>query len=539
MANPIVQRIQYVLKIVNNQFAEDDSPMAHPIRPESYVSMDNFYTTTVYDKGAEVVRMKGMDRFFEHHDGEAATCDDFRHDMEDANEVDLSQFERWYSQAGTPHLEVVSTKFHRQAQVYEISFTQHTPPTPGQPEKKPQVIPIKIGLLGRTNKADLLNPHTMVLHMTKPTQTFKIQNVKQDCVPSILRDFSAPVRLIYPEQTIEDLAFLMAYDTDPVNRWQASQTLAKRIILSRAKIAGSSDHPVFPKLPSEYVFSLREILRHDKLDNALKAQTLLLPEWDVLARELKPINPDALHTALRSVAYDVGEEVKTELIRLYKKLTLPEGESNLELTPEAVAKRKLRNTVLFFLSAERDLHSSEMAYEHIQNSTSMTDKYAALLLLADMPYQEREMAFTRFYANAVGDELMVDKWFRAQAGSDLPDQVERVTELLKHPVFSYTNPNRFRSLVYAFAANNQVHFHRLDGKGYEFLANAILKVDKFNPVLASRGAKLFMNWRDYEERRQGLMRRQMQRILQTRGLSENTREVIANALGENDDHTAP
>ncbi|KAL8437621.1 hypothetical protein ACSSS7_000827 [Eimeria intestinalis] len=401
MANAAVQRIQYVLKIVNNQFAEDDSPMAHPIRPESYVSMDNFYTTTVYDKGAEVVRIKGMDRFFEHHDGEAATCDDFLHDMEDANEVDLSQFSLWYSQAGTPRLEVVHTKFHRQAQLFEISLTQHTPPTPGQPDKRAVVIPIKIGLLGKTNKADLLNPPTMVLHMTKATQTFKLQNVKQDCVPSILRDFSAPVHLIYPEQSTEDLAFLMAYDTDPVNRWQASQTLAKRIILHRAKIAGNSDHPVFPKLPSEYVFSLREILRHDKLDNALKAQTLLLPEWDVLARDLKPINPDALHAALRSVAYDVGEEVKTELIRLYKKLTLPEGESNLELTPEAIAKRKLRNTLLFFLSAERDLHSSEMAYEHIQNSTSMTDKYAALVLLADMPYQEREMAFRRFYANAV------------------------------------------------------------------------------------------------------------------------------------------
>ncbi|KAL8439404.1 hypothetical protein Efla_007597 [Eimeria flavescens] len=547
LANPTVQRIQYVLKVVNGQFAEDDSPMAHPIRPESYVSMDNFYTTTVYDKGAEVVRMlytilgkerfrKGMDRFFAHHDGEAATCDDFRHDMEDANGINLSQFDRWYSQAGTPRLEVVKSQFHREAQVFEISFKQHTPPTPGQPKKEPQMIPIKIGLVGKTNMRDLLNPPTMVLQMTKSSETFKIQNVKQDCVPSILRDFSAPVKLIYPQQSTQELAFLMAYDTDPVNRWQASQTLTSRIILARAKIAEQHEKPTFMALPKEYVFSLREVLRHDKLDNALKAQTLVLPEWDVLARELKPINPDALHWAIRSVTLDVGEAVKTEMIRLYFKLKPSTPEGDQILTQEAVSNRRLRNTLLHFLSEERDMHSAEMAYEHIQNATGMTDKYAALVILANMPHQEREMAFARFYANAVGDELLLDKWFRAQAGSDLPDQVERVNVLARHPAFSYTNPNRLRSLVFAFAANNKKHFHRIDGKGYQFLSDALLKVDKFNPVLASRGAKLFMSWRDYDEKRQELMKNQLKRMLSAPGLSANVREVVANALGEKDDH---
>lgn len=538
VASPAVQRVQDVAMMISAQFAEDQGPMAHPIRPESYLAMDNFYTTTVYEKGAEVVRMyqtilgkdlfrKGMDLYFERNDGHAVTCDDFRKAMADASGRDFSQFERWYSQAGTPHLEVVEAFYDKDNEAYEITFKQYTPPTPGQPEKKPQFIPIKFGLLSKATQQDLLDP-AMVLEMTEEQQTFRIPDVKEDCVPSILRDFSAPVKLVYPGQTMEELSFLMAFDKDPVNKWQAAQALVSAIILDRARQAAADSEAKFDKIPNPYILGLGEALQQD-VDNALKALALAMPNPAAVIRELKPIDPDALHKAMRSVAIEVSEALEPQLLKLYEELTLPEGEED-KLTPEDASRRRLRNAVLRLLSEKRDRPAAERAYAHFEKAGCMTDKYAALTVLANMEHEERERAFSRFFDDANGDALVLDKWFKAQALSDLPDQVERVEELQNHETFSFTNPNRLRALLLTFAASNLVHFHRLDGKGYKLLADAILKVDKFNPYSASRAAKVFLSWRDYEERRQQLMREQLERILEEPSLSKNVREVVLKAL---------
>ncbi|CDJ28008.1 uncharacterized protein EMH_0036870 [Eimeria mitis] len=538
--SPGVQRIKEVADLISRQFAEDDGPMAHPIRPESYVAMDNFYTATVYDKGAEVVRIyhtvlgpagfrKGMDLYFERHDNQAATCDDFRAAMEDANDVDLDQMDRWYSQAGTPRLEVLRSAYNEGSNLFEISFRQHTPPTPGQDTKLPQLIPIKIGLIGKDSHQDLLQS-SLVLEMTEGEQTFRIRGVREDCVPSILRGFSAPVRLINPLQTAEEKAFLLAYDTDPVTRWFSSRALATPIVISRAKsVAEDRTVHIFGTLPDDYVEALRTTLTDKATENALKALLLQLPDWNTLSTELRPIDPEALHKAIRTVKADLAAILNPEMLELYKQLTTPAGQEE-EVTEEATGRRKLRNTLLHFLSAARDEKAVDRAFAHFTDAKCMTDKYAGLIALSSLPGEQREQAFSRFYDDAAGDPLVVDKWFKAQALSDLPDQVERVAALLQHPAFSLKNPNRLRSLVYVFCSNNHVHFHRKDGKGYELLADVVLRADRINPVAASRGAKIFLTWRRYDEVRQQLIEKQLKRILAEPSLSKNVREVVVLAL---------
>ncbi|CDJ48903.1 hypothetical protein EBH_0022760 [Eimeria brunetti] len=535
-----VQRIKEVADLISRQFAEDDGPMAHPIRPESYLAMDNFYTATVYDKGAEVVRIyhtllgasgfrKGMDLYFERHDNKAATCDDFRAAMADANDVNLDQMDRWYRQAGTPRLEVLRYTYKEDTKVFEISFRQHTPPTPGQETKEPQVTPIKIGLIGKESHQDLLQP-SVVLEMTEEEQTFRVKGVREDSVPSILRGFSAPVRLINPHQTAKQNAFLLAYDTDPVTKWFASRALAAPIVISRAKkLAADKNVSDFEGLEEDYVEALRTSLTNQATENALKALILQLPDWNALSTELRPIDPEALHKAIRTVKAGLATALKTEMLELYKQLTLSAGQEE-EVTEEATGRRKLRNTLLHFLSAARDQEAVERAFAHFTEAKCMTDKYAGLIALSSMPSEQREQAFSRFYEDAAGDPLVVDKWFRAQALSDLPDQVERVAALLKHSAFTVKNPNRLRSLVYVFGAVNHVHFHRIDGKGYELLADVVLQTDRINPNAASRGAKIFLTWRHYDERRQQLIEQQLRRILAEPSLSKNVREVVLLAL---------
>ncbi|CDJ61946.1 aminopeptidase N, putative [Eimeria maxima] len=535
-----VQRIKEVADLISRQFPEDDGPMAHPIRPESYLAMDNFYTATVYDKGAEVVRIyytllgasgfrKGMDLYFKRHDNKPATCDDFRAAMADANGINLDQMDRWYSQAGTPRLEVLRSEYKEDEKAFEISFRQHTPPTRGQETKRPQLIPIKIGLIGRASHQDLLQP-AVVLEMTEEEQTFRVRGVREDCVPSILRGFSAPVRLINRPQTAKESAFLLAYDTDPVTKWFASRALATPIVISRSKrISAKGNAQKLEQLPDDYVEGLRTILTDQATDNALKALILQLPDWNGLSTEMRPVNPEALHKAIRTVKADLATALKPEMSELYKQLTLPTDQED-EVTEEATGRRKLRNTLLHFLSAMGDEEAVERAYKHFTEAKCMTDKYAGLIALSNIPVMQREKAFSRFYDDAAGDSLVVDKWFKAQALSDLPDQVERIAALLHHPAFSLKNPNRLRSLVYAFAAVNHVHFHRSDGKGYELLAGVILQADRINPVAASRGAKIFLPWRQYDEQRQQLIQQQLQRILAEPSLSRNVREVVVLAL---------
>lgn len=547
MCSAAVKRIEDVQTVKDVQFIEDGGPMAHPIRPESYIAMDNFYTSTVYRKGAEVIRMyytllgpegfrKGMDLYFARHDGQAVTCDDFRAAMADANNKDFTQFERWYLQAGTPEVTVEEARRCKETNTYVLRLKQRTPPTPGQPEKLPLVIPIKFGLIGKQSKKDLLEPPTMVLEMTEEDHTFTLPNITEDCVPSLLRDFSAPVKIIQKE--IEtDLAFLMAYDSDPINQWGASQKLAAAVIMQRAEIIINNKlseqdvaerTKVLEPLLEVYLHAVREALMKEGADNALKALTLRLPSFAALAQDMRPIDPEALTLAIDFVRREIYLSLSAELNEVYRQLTLPAGEAE-GFEREDVARRRLRNTILGFITANRDKEAAAIAYKHFINAKVMTDKYAALIVLGDMKQQEREAAFEAFYEEAKGDALLVDKWFRAQAFSDLPDQVERVEKLSGHPDFSLKTPNRMRSLFFAFTLNHK-HFHRSDGKGYKLLADVVLAADKFNPQIAARAAGVFLPWRKYGEQRQELMQAELRRIAASPGLSPDTREIVQKAL---------
>ncbi|KAL8428857.1 hypothetical protein ACSSS7_006955 [Eimeria intestinalis] len=500
MGSHAVKRIEDVCYLRAHQFPEDSGPMSHPIRPESYIAMDNFYTLTVYEKGAEVIRMmhtilgaegfrKGMDLYFKRHDGQAVTCDDFRAAMADANNRDFTQFERWYSQAGTPEVEVLEQRYDPKDKTFTLKLRQQTGPTPGQPEKLPLVIPVRLGLIGKETKRDLFDPPSKVLEFTKEEETFVFDNIQEPCVVSLLRDFSAPVKL--PLLVEQQLRLVPA----PVIGYRVLECLVCLGIHCCV---------------------------------SLQALTLQLPSWEVLSQELSPIDPDALHEAILSARVELAEAFKDPLSEVYRQLTLPSGTKETLEAPD-VARRRLRNVLLRLLSTPGDEQAAERAYQHFKDATCMTDKYAALLALADMQQPQREKAFQEFFEEAAGDPLMLDKWFRAQAGSDLPDQVERVASLQHHGSFTLRNPNRMRALLSVFTFNRR-HFHRADGAGYKLIGDAVVEVDAFNPQAAARLAGSFLQWRRFDSERQKLMQAQLERIRDTPGTSPDTLEIVQRAL---------
>ncbi|CBZ54394.1 hypothetical protein NCLIV_048240 [Neospora caninum Liverpool] len=539
MCSAAVKRIEDVIFLRSRQFAEDSGPMAHPIRPETYIAMDNFYTATVYDKGAEVIRMyhtllgeagfrKGMDLYFSRHDGQAVTCDDFRAAMADANNKDLTQFERWYLQAGTPEVEVVEAAFQPETKKYKLTLKQHTPPTPGQKEKKPFHIPIKIGLIGKNSKTDLLKPATMVLELTEAEQAFEIA-VSEDCVLSFLRDFSAPVKVVH-RQTDEEIAFLMAHDSDDFSKWQAAHTLASRLLKQRAEQwrETQGENVSFEPLPQTYVEAFKQTLLDTGRDRSIQAYTLRLPDRDGVAQDMDPIDPEALKEATESVRREVGRLLKTELLNVYASLSAPETETQESRDQSEVARRRLRNVVLYFLTGEKDKQAAEIAMKHFKSAKGMTEKYAALSILSDIEGRERTAALEQFYNDAKGDALVLDKWFAVQALSDVPNVTATVKALQKHADFTAKNPNRLRALIFSFTRNPQ--FHNKDGAGYALLADSVLEVDRFNPQIAARGAGAFLQWKKYGKTRQGEMLKQLRRIARTPGLSPDTLEIVQKAL---------
>ncbi|KAL8272188.1 hypothetical protein Esti_003853 [Eimeria stiedai] len=542
MGSHAVKRIEDVCYLRAHQFPEDSGPMSHPIRPESYIAMDNFYTLTVYEKGAEVIRMlhtmlgvegfrKGMDLYFKRHDGQAVTCDDFRAAMADANGKDLTQFERWYSQSGTPEVEVLEHKYDAEAKTFTLRLRQQTSPTPGQPEKLPLVIPVRLGLMGKESKRDLFDPPSKVLEFAKEEETFVFEGIQEPCVVSLLRDFSAPVKL-RPFQTDQETAFLMSHDSDAFNRWQAANTLAHKLLLQRARHLiqqrGDAQGAAMLPLSEVYKSAFKTALLDEACDQSIKALTLQLPSWEVLSQELSPIDPDALHKAILSARLELAEAFKAPLSEVYRQLTLPPGTEETLEAPD-VARRRLRNVLLRLLSTPGDAEAAERAYQQFKDATCMTDRYAALLSLADMQQPQREKAFQEFFEEAAGDPLMLDKWFRAQAGSDLPDQVERVASLQRHASFTLRNPNRMRALLSVFAFNRR-HFHRADGAGYKLIGDAVVEVDAFNPQAAARLAGSFLQWKRFDPERQKLMGAQLERIRDAPGTSPDTLEIVQRAL---------
>lgn len=539
LCSTTVKRVEDVRMLRSRQFPEDQGPMSHPIRPESYISMDNFYTGTVYVKGAEVVRMyrtllgadgfkKGLKLYFERHDGSAVTCDDFRFAMQDANNVDLTQFERWYAQAGTPIVDV-SENYDAATKTYTLTLKQHTPATPGQAEsdKLPLLIPVVVGLIGRESGAELV-PST-VLKLTEAEQTFKFEDVAEPPIASLLRDFSAPVKLNYALSD-QDLAFMMAHDTDSFNKWDASNRLSSSVILNLA--SKSVEDIKASTLPADYVEAVRAVLRASledpAADKSLVAYALQLPDETTLMQEMPVVAIDSLHAARGHVKATLGSLLKAEFEAIHKANTAAPT-SEFKFNPEEVARRRLQNTALDFLASEKSAESAKRSKTQFDCANCMTDKLAALACLASQPCAEREAALQAFHTDAGGDALVLNKWFAIQAMADLPDLLSRVKELKSHPDFLLSNPNRARSLISTFAANN-VHFHATDGEGYKFIADCVMDIDALNPQVAARLAQAFSQWKRFDADRQCLMKEQLQRVKDKQGLSKDTFEVVSRCL---------
>ena len=546
-SRPVV-RIQEVRGLREHQYPEDAGPMAHSVRPESYVEVNNFYTSTVYDKGAEVVRMyatllgrrgfrKGMDLYFERHDGQAVTCDDFRAAMADANGADLSQFDRWYSQAGTPLVECHG-EYDAAGRTYTLRLKQSCPPTPGQAEKKPFVIPFAVGLVGAQGydlplepigndiriEVDTNGATTAILPFTRSEQSFLFANVAEPPVASLLRGYSAPVRVSH-DYTDEQLALLMAHDADAFNRWEASQQLATRMLLAGIESLqkGGEDFTV----PAVFADAIGRILANGSRDPAFAAECLQLPAESVLAECLEVADPDAIHAARRQVIRDIATRYRTRFEGAFRHFAVPGPYS-----PDAASmgRRALRNTALAYVSAIDDTTSRALAFLEFRRAENMTDAMSALTCLANSAGAERDRALSMFHDKWKDEALVIDKWFHVQATSWLPGTLDRVKALTAHPAFDLKNPNRARSLLHAFALDNPVHFHAADGSGYRWVAEQVIALDRLNPQVASRLARAFDRWKKYDSGRQAHARAALEAIRGAEGLSVNVGEVVGRAL---------
>ena len=539
MTSKAVKRIADVKALRFAQFGEDAGPMAHPIRPESYIEMNNFYTSTVYNKGAEVIRMiytllgkggfrEGMDLYFERHDGQAVTCDDFRAAMADATSSDLELFERWYTQAGTPRV-VAKGAWDASAGRYSLTLSQAMDPTPGQADKLPMHIPIRTGLLG-ADGADLalqidgkaVGTET-VLELKQAEQSFVFEGLSERPIPSILRGFSAPVRLSM-EREREELAFLMAHDSDSFNRWEAGQTLARDVLLELTTSAAKGAELKLCPLFSE---AFGKVLGDRKLDGSLKALALGLPGEKVLGQEMQVVDVDALHSARTFVLSELARTHRSLIEELVEESSSAGTYAN---DKASVNRRALHNTVLYYLSVLDEDATTKRVVAQFESADNMTDSAAALVMLANLERPEREQALQTFFERWKSDPLVLDKWFSVQATSALPKTLERVRGLIDHPEFTLKNPNRVRSLVGAFCMGNQVRFHAGSGEGYALMGDTVLELDSLNPQITARLVSCFNSWKRFDTGRQGLMRAQLERIAAKTGLSKDVFEIVAKAL---------
>ncbi len=538
-----VQRIREVRDLRARQFPEDASPMAHPVRPHSYMEISNFYTATVYSKGAEVVRMihtligaenfrKGMDLYFERHDGQAVTTDDFVQAMADASGTDLTQFRRWYDQAGTPVLDV-SDSYDPTAQRYSLTVRQSCPPTPGQTDKRPYHIPLALGLVGpdgediplHMEKPEAGRVAGRVLSVTQAEQRFDFAKVKARPVPSLARDFSAPVVVNY-DYDERSLAHLMANDPDSFNRWEAGQRLATGLLLRGvADVQAGREFAA----PESFVDAFGRTLALAKADPSFVAEALTLPSEHFLAEQMAVADPDALHAVRTGLARKLGEVLQDDLLAAYHAFATPPPYS-----PDAASagKRALRNLCLAYLMEARSPQACALAEAQFEHADNMTDAVAALAVLADFECAERTRSLEAFYARWHDEPLVVDKWLRVQAASRLPGTLAEVKRLTTHPAFSIRNPNKVYALIGAFSMANHVRFHSGDGSGYAFLADQIIVLDKLNPQVAARMARAFDRWRKFDENRQRHARAALERIRATPGLSKDVSEIVTKGLTE-------
>jgi len=535
-----VKRILDVRALKTRQFPEDAGPLAHPVRPASYIEINNFYTATVYEKGAELCRMlqtllgregfrKGLDLYFKRHDGEAATVEDFVSAMADVSGRDLSQFMLWYTQAGTPEL-ACSLDYDARSNSARLSVNQVVPSTPGQSRKEPMPVPLKLGLLGSNGDdlplelADGTQLITGLLEVTGSEQTFTFRNIPTAPTPSLLRDFSAPVRLtinLDPDQ----IEFLMMHDSDPFNRWQAAQSYATHLLTAAARDGGSLE-PVTSKEATRLAQALGTAASETSLSAAYRAEFLKLPSESDIARELaRNVDSDAVRKAYESLRATIGRKIQATVAEIYD-ASATSGPFSPDA--ESAGKRALRNATLDLLVGTGEAAEVERGLRHYREASNMTDAIAALSILSHL--EARDEVLADFYDRWQDEPLVLDKWFAVQARATRPDSVETVQGLLSHPKFSLKNPNRVRALIGSFVHGNPTGFNRPDGAGYELLAASALQIDSFNPHMAARLLGAFESWRTLEPLRQALARSALRQLTSSQ-LSTDSYEIVTKTLG--------
>ncbi|APG53013.1 TPA: aminopeptidase N [Providencia stuartii] len=532
-----VNRINNVKVMRAAQFAEDASPMAHPIRPEKVIEMNNFYTLTVYEKGAEVIRMihtllgeemfqAGMQLYIHRHDGSAATCDDFVQAMEDASNVDLSLFRRWYSQSGTPVL-TVRDEYFPEKQQYVLHVSQMTPPTADQSEKQPLHIPLDIELYGEDGAVIPLqylgSSVNAVLNVTQASQTFTFDNVPSRPVPSLLREFSAPVKLDYPYSD-EQLAFLMQYASNEFSRWDAAQQLIGNYVKINVANYQAGNALV---LPEHVIDAFRAVLLNDTIDPALAALILTLPSENEMAEFFQTIDPDAIHHVANFIAHQLATAMADEFLAVYQSIKI----DGYRVDHGDIAKRSLRNVCLQYIAAGDDQAlADKLVSEQFKSADNMTDSLAALTAASESQLPCLESLMTAFDERWHHDGLVMDKWFTLQGTSPAPDVLQKVRSLLNHRSFSMSNPNRVRSLVGAFTSGNPSAFHAKDGSGYQFLYEILVDLNTRNPQVASRLIEPLIRLKRFDDKRQGLMRNTLEQLKALDNLSGDLFEKVTKAL---------
>ncbi|XWS61753.1 hypothetical protein CRYUN_Cryun07bG0152700 [Craigia yunnanensis] len=555
MGSRTVKRIADVSKLRNYQFPQDAGPMAHPVRPHSYIKVLNCIDASMncpYDstcQGAEVVRMyktllgtqgfrKGMDLYFKRHDGQAVTCEDFFAAMRDANDADFANFLLWYSLAGTPVVKVTSS-YNADAHTFSLKFSQEVPPTPGQPIKEPMFIPVAVGLLDSSGKDMPLssvyhdgtlqsvasNNHPVfstVLRVTKKEVEFVFSDIFERPIPSLLRGYIAPIRL-ESDLSESDLFFLLAHDSDEFNRWEAGQLLARKLMLSLV-VDFQQNKPL--ALNPKFVQGLRSILCDTSLDKEFIAKALTLPGEGEIMDMMEVADPDAVHAVRTFIKKELASQLKSEFLS-----TVQTNRSSEEYVFNHLnmARRALKNIALAYLASLEDPELTELALHEYNTASNMTEQLAALAAIAQKPGKTRDDVLADFYSKWQHDFLVVNKWFALQAMSDIPGNVENVRNLLNHPAFDLRNPNKVYSLIGGFCGS-PVNFHAKDGSGYKFLGEIVLQLDKLNPQVASRMVSAFSRWRRFDESRQKLAKAQLEMIMSANGLSENVYEIASKSL---------
>lgn len=534
-----VKRIEDVKLLRTRQFAEDAGPLSHPIRPESYIEINNFYTLTIYEKGAEVVRMirtllgdegfrKGSDLYFQRHDGQAVTCDDFVCAMEAANDCDLAQFRFWYSQAGTPVLEVVE-EYNQEKRNYSLTLKQTCAPTPGQMVKEPLHIPVKLGLLATDGSVakihinDCVSCDEITIELKEQKQTFVFEQLDEKPVASLLRGFSAPVN-VKMQQSLEQLAFLLSYDTDTFNRWEAGQKMSCKIIFG---LIDDFQQGREMQLNSLLVEAYKSVMQQSWDDLSYFSLLLSLPEENYLAGQMEVIDVDAIHQAREFVKMNLAEQLKGQFLDLYQQY---HKEESGQFDAGAIGRRRIKNSCLSYLIKLENKEVYQLADRQFEAAANMTDQMAALSVIVESGNPAKHTCLQSFYKQWQNEALVIDKWFTLQACSSADDAFTTVQTLMNHSAFEFTNPNRVRSLIGAFSQANQLHFHATNGQGYQFLADQVIALNSLNPQVASRMVAAFTQWRRFDKNRQTLMKVALERIINSPDVSKDVYEVASKSL---------